>query len=64
MTGGRDEFAEIEDKIRGTKLSKQAREKARHEFKKLRQMSSMSAEATGVRDYLDWLLSIPWNKKT
>jgi ATP-dependent Lon protease len=61
---GKDELAEIEDKIKRTKLSKEAREKAAHELKKLRQMSPMSAEATVVRNYLDWLLSIPWNKKT
>ena len=61
---GRDELAEIEDKIKKTKLSKEAREKAQHELKKLRQMSPMSAEATVVRNYLDWLLSIPWNKKS
>ncbi len=61
---GRDELAEIEDKIKKTKLSKEAREKATHELKKLRQMSPMSAEATVVRNYLDWLLSIPWNKKS
>ena len=61
---GRDELAEVEDKIKKTKLSKEAREKAQHELKKLRQMSPMSAEATVVRNYLDWLLSIPWNKKT
>ena len=61
---GRDELAEIEDKIKKTKLSKEAREKATHELKKLRQMSPMSAETTVVRNYLDWLLSIPWNKKT
>jgi ATP-dependent Lon protease len=61
---GKDELAEIEDKIKKTKLSKEAREKATHELKKLRQMSPMSAEATVVRNYLDWLLSIPWNKKT
>jgi ATP-dependent Lon protease len=58
------ELAEIEDKIKRTKLSREAREKAQHELKKLRQMSPTSAEATVVRDYLDWLLSIPWNKKT
>jgi hypothetical protein len=58
------EFAEIEDKIKRTKLSKEAREKAQHELKKLRQMSPMSAEATVVRNYLDWLLSIPWNVET
>ena len=61
---GKDELAEIEDKIKRTKLSKEAREKAQHELKKLRQMSPMSAEATVVRNYLDWLLSIPWNKKS
>jgi len=61
---GRDELAEIEDKIKKTKLSKEAREKAQHELKKLRQMSPMSAEATVVRNYLDWLLSIPWGKRS
>src|SRR5881409_3013719 len=61
---GRDELADLEDKIAKTKLSKEAREKAQHELKKLRQMSPMSAEATVVRNYLDWLLSIPWNKKS
>jgi ATP-dependent Lon protease len=61
---GRDELADLEEKITKTKLSKEAREKAQHELKKLRQMSPMSAEATVVRNYLDWLLSIPWNKKS
>ncbi|HTL63382.1 MAG TPA: endopeptidase La [Pseudolabrys sp.] len=61
---GRDELQELEDKIKKTKLSKEAREKATHELKKLRQMSPMSAEATVVRNYLDWLVSIPWNKKS
>ncbi len=61
---GKDELAELEEKIKKTKLSKEAREKAAHELKKLRQMSPMSAEATVVRNYLDWLLSIPWNKKS
>ena len=61
---GNDEFAEIEDKIKKTKLSKEAREKATHELKKLRQMSPMSAESTVVRNYLDWLLSIPWAKRS
>src|SRR5215203_1499726 len=61
---GRDELAELEDKIAKTKLSKEARDKAQHELKKLRQMSPMSAEATVVRNYLDWLLSIPWGKKS
>src|SRR5229473_3068798 len=56
---GKDELAEIEDKIKKTKLSKEAREKATHEFKKLRQISPMSAEGTVVRNYLDRLLSIP-----
>ncbi len=61
---GEDEFAELEEKIKKTKLSKEAREKAEAELKKLRQMSPMSAEATVVRNYLDWLLSIPWGKKS
>ena len=61
---GRDELTELEDKIKRTKLSKEARDKAQHELKKLRQMSPMSAEATVVRNYLDWLLSIPWNVKS
>ena len=61
---GRDEFAEIEDKIKKTKLSKEARAKATHELKKLRQISPMSPEGAVVRNYLDWLLSIPWNKKS
>jgi len=61
---GRDELADLEEKIAKTKLSKEAREKATHELKKLRQMSPMSAEATVVRNYLDWLLSIPWGKKS
>jgi ATP-dependent Lon protease len=59
---GGDELADLEDKIKKTKLSKEAREKATHELKKLRQMSPMSAESTVVRNYLDWLLSIPWAK--
>jgi ATP-dependent Lon protease len=61
---GKDELAEIEEKIKKTKLSKEAREKATHELKKLRQMSPMSAESTVVRNYLDWLLSIPWAKRS
>jgi ATP-dependent Lon protease len=60
----RDEFAEIEAKIKKTRLSKEAREKATHELKKLRQMSLMSPESTVVRNYLDWLLSIPWAKRS
>ncbi|HRE61958.1 MAG TPA: endopeptidase La [Micropepsaceae bacterium] len=61
---GRDEIAELEDRIRKTKLSKEANDKAMAEAKKLRQMSPMSAEATVIRNYLDWLLSLPWGKKT
>ena len=61
---GRDELNEVEERIRKTKLSKEARDKAQAEVKKLRQMSPMSAEATVVRNYLDWLLSLPWGKKS
>ncbi len=60
---GRDDLAEFEEKIGKTKLSKEARDKALAELKKLRQMSPMSAEATVVRNYLDWLLGIPWGVK-
>ena len=59
----RDDIAEFEDKIENTKLSKEAKDKALAELKKLKQMSPMSAEATVVRNYLDWLLSIPWGIK-
>ncbi|KWT72342.1 ATP-dependent protease La Type I [Hyphomicrobium sulfonivorans] len=59
----RDDIAEFEEKIENTKLSKEARDKALAELKKLKQMSPMSAEATVVRNYLDWLLSIPWGVK-
>jgi ATP-dependent Lon protease len=61
---GRDELGELEDRIAKTKLSKEAREKANAEFKKLKQMSPMSAEATVVRNYLDWLLGIPWGRRS
>ncbi len=61
---GRDELAELEEKIEKTKLSKEAREKSLAELKKLRQMSPMSAEATVVRNYLDWMLGIPWGKRS
>lgn len=61
---GKDELSEIEDRIKKAKLSKEAREKAQAELKKLRNMSPMSAEATVVRNYLDWILSLPWGKKT
>ncbi len=60
----RDEIGEIEKRVKETKLTKEARERAEAEVKKLRQMSPMSAEATVVRNYLDWLLSIPWGNKS
>ena len=59
-TDERDDIAEFEEKIESSKLSKEAKDKAIAELKKLKQMSPMSAEATVVRNYLDWLLSIPW----
>ncbi len=61
---GRDEMRELEERIAKTKFSKEAREKAEAELKKLRQMSPMSAEATVVRNYLDWLLGLPWKKRS
>ncbi len=61
---GKDEASELEERIKKTKLSKEAREKAMAEVKKLRTMGPMSAEATVVRNYLDWMLSIPWKKRT
>ncbi|OSQ52093.1 endopeptidase La [Marivita geojedonensis] len=61
---GQNEVAELEAKVNETKLSKEAREKADAEIKKLKNMSPMSAEATVVRNYLDWMLSIPWGVKS
>ncbi len=61
---GSNEVAELEEKIAETKLSKEAREKAEGELKKLKNMSPMSAEATVVRNYLDWILALPWGTKS
>src|SRR6201996_4327912 len=61
---GKDEASEFEEKIKKLKMSKEAREKALAEVKKLKTMSPMSAEATVVRNYLDWLTSIPWKKRS
>ena len=61
---GRDEVDEIETRIKKTRLTKEARERAMAEVKKLRSMSPMSAEATVVRNYLDWLLGIPWKRRS
>ncbi|MFC0200522.1 endopeptidase La [Paracoccus rhizosphaerae] len=61
---GQNELAELEEKIQKTKFSKEAREKAEGELKKLKSMSPMSAEATVSRNYLDWLLSLPWGVKS
>ncbi|ADO42541.1 ATP-dependent protease La [Ketogulonicigenium vulgare Y25] len=61
---GSNELGELEEKIAKTKLSKEAREKAEAELKKLKSMSPMSAEATVVRNYLDWLLGVPWGVKS
>jgi ATP-dependent Lon protease len=60
---GREDIAELENRIKNTKLSKEAKIKADAELKKLRQMSPMSAESTVVRNYLDWMLSLPWGNK-
>jgi ATP-dependent Lon protease len=61
---GKDEITLLEDRIKKTKLSKEAREKAKSEVKKLKAMSPMSAESTVTRNYLEWMLSLPWNKRT
>ncbi|QQS12798.1 MAG: endopeptidase La [Rhodospirillales bacterium] len=61
---GKDEISELEKRIKKTRFSKEARDKAMAEVKKLRTMSPMSAEATVVRNYLDWMLSVPWKKRT
>ncbi|MDH5798973.1 MAG: endopeptidase La, partial [Paracoccaceae bacterium] len=61
---GANELAELEEKIAKTELSKEAREKAEGELKKLKSMSPMSAEATVVRNYLDWILALPWGTKS
>jgi ATP-dependent Lon protease len=61
---GRDEMAELEERINKTAFSKEARDKAAAELKKLKSMSPMSAEATVVRNYLDWMLSVPWHSRT
>ena len=61
---GKNEVAELEEKVAATKLSKEALEKVEAEIKKLKNMSPMSAEATVVRNYLDWVLSIPWGVKS
>ena len=61
---GQNEIAELEERIRKTALSKEAREKAEGEVKKLKSMSPMSAESTVVRNYLDWLLGVPWGVKS
>ena len=61
---GQNEIAELETRVHGTKLSKEAKEKAEAEIKKLKSMSPMSAEATVVRNYLDWLLCLPWGTKS
>ena len=61
---GKDEIAEIEDKIKKVKLSKEAREKALSEVRKLRTMNASSAESTVLRNYLDWLLNLPWKQRS
>jgi len=61
---GKDDVQEYEEKVENTKLSKEAKEKCYSEIKKLRSMSPMSAESSVIRNYLDWILSIPWGKKT
>lgn len=61
---GKDEISEMEERVKATALSKEAKEKCEAEIKKLRTMSSMSAEASVIRNYLDWMVSIPWGVRT
>ncbi|MEM9740134.1 MAG: endopeptidase La [Pseudomonadota bacterium] len=61
--GERDEVAELEQKLEAAKLPEEARTKAEAELKKLRQMSPMSAESTVVRNYLDWMIALPWGER-
>ncbi len=61
---GRTELDELEEKIKKKKMNKEAQQKADKEIKKLRLMSPMSAEATVSRNYIDWLISIPWQERT
>jgi ATP-dependent Lon protease len=61
---GKDELSEIEEKIKAAKMTKEAKEKCEAELKKLRTMSAMSAEASVIRNYLDWMTSIPWNRRS
>ena len=66
--GEKDDFSseieELEKRLKGKKLSEEAQKKVKHEIKKLKMMSPMSAEATVVRNYIDWLLDMPWQEKT
>ncbi|HXR20089.1 MAG TPA: endopeptidase La [Steroidobacteraceae bacterium] len=64
MEDGTNEIAEIEQKIAKAGMSKEARDKATAEINKLKMMSPMSAEATVVRNYVDWLVKVPWKKRT
>jgi ATP-dependent Lon protease len=59
-----DEIREIEEKLKNKKMPKEATDKVEHELKKLKLMTPMSAEATVVRNYIDWILSLPWTEKT
>ena len=64
LVGGDNEFAEMEQKIEKAGLPAEARKKVDAEMKKLRMMPAMSAEATVVRGYIDWMLSVPWKKRS
>jgi len=64
LENSQDEFSELENKIKTLQLTNEAKEKAESELKKLRSMSPMSAESTVVRNYLDWILSVPWKNPT
>src|SRR5437763_16239491 len=60
----KNEIQEIEEKLKTKRMSKEATLKVKKELKKLRMMSPMSAEATVVRNYIDWIITLPWYEET
>ena len=63
MKMGGDDLRELEEQINAKQMSPEATEKTEKEFKKLKLMAPMSAEATVVRNYIEWIISLPWEEK-